>query len=344
MTLPSHPDLGPYTVEELLGSGGFATVFRCRDERLDSDVAIKVLADNHTTDPDVRSRFLREGRALRQIDNPFVIRVHDVGETDRGQPYLVLEYADRGDLLARVTELRSQGWKPSSADVACVAEAMLGAASALHVESLVHRDLKPDNVLIRSTTTPRSRPGVSVLATDERIVVSDLGLVKDLAENSGLTVAGGSRKFGAPEQFAGRPVTPRTDVYAAARVLQWLTAEGVADDTGWHDALNRKLAPALSDDPAQRPASADELAVEVKNALTATVGPAAPEAQPARVTAAEERAGQRSTGQGPIPARVGGLGSSVCGGLRADADALANPATHSDRRKSGRHRGVFRRR
>ena len=108
------PDrIGRYRVTGVVGAGGFATVLRAEDERLEDEVAVKVLAENHSLDPDVRDRFLSEGRVLRRIDSPHVVRVLDLGETDRQQPYLVLELADRGDLATRVEGLRATGGGPA---------------------------------------------------------------------------------------------------------------------------------------------------------------------------------------------------------------------------------------
>ena len=103
---------GRYRSVGIVGSGAFATVYRARDDRLDTDVAVKVLAENHSLDPEVRERFITEGQLLRRIDCPEVIAAFDLGETERGQPFLVLEYADRGDLATRVRGCGRPGGRP----------------------------------------------------------------------------------------------------------------------------------------------------------------------------------------------------------------------------------------
>src|SRR5690625_7211322 len=99
---------GRYRLEEVIGVGSFATVHRAVDDRLDSRVVIKMLAENHSLNPEIRARFIAEGRSLRKVNDPHVVTVHDIGESERQQPYLVLEYADRGTLADRVEALRSE--------------------------------------------------------------------------------------------------------------------------------------------------------------------------------------------------------------------------------------------
>ena len=105
---------GRYQLLEVIGVGSFATVHRARDEHLDDTVVVKILAENHSLNPEIRERFIAEGRSLRRVSSPHVVSVHDIGESDRQQPYLVLAHADRGTLAQRVTELRRRGWRPPS--------------------------------------------------------------------------------------------------------------------------------------------------------------------------------------------------------------------------------------
>ncbi len=216
-------DIGPYRIVAPIGSGGFATVYRARDDRLDSEVALKVLAENHSLDPDIRERFLGEAQLLRRIDSPCVVRVLDVGETERFQPYLVLEYAERGDLRRRADEARDAGRVPTAADVARVVDALADGLAAVHAQGLVHRDVSPGNLLLK-VTAPMSEAGASdLIAPDERLLLADLGYAKDLAAHSGLTVGGGTLGFRAPEQRSGvGAVDHRADVYAASALVAWL--------------------------------------------------------------------------------------------------------------------------
>jgi eukaryotic-like serine/threonine-protein kinase len=208
-------------------------VYCAVDERLDCEVAIKVLAENHALDPDMRERFVGEAQLLRRAASKEMIAVHDIGETDRSQPYLVLEYADRGDLRRRVEERRSQGVAIGIDDIALVADMLRGALHAIHAVGVVHRDVKPENILIISTGG-RGSEG-SLLSDGERLVAGDLGYAKDLLASSGLTVGGGTVGFRAPEQDRIGVVDQRADIYAASAVLHWMatgTAPGVAANEG----------------------------------------------------------------------------------------------------------------
>ena len=299
VSVPANPDpaagaalrIGRYAVEQVIGTGAFATVYRARDERLGATVAVKLLADNHCLDPDIRARFIDEGRVLRRIDSPHVVRVYDVGETDRLQPYLVLEHADRGTLAQRVEALRATGWRPTIADAGAVAAELAAAVTAVHAAGLVHRDLSPGNLLLRSGVPPRPAAGAdhgpaagpALLRADERLLVVDLGLSKDLARSSGLTVAGGTDGFRPPEQRAGPSrVDGRADVWALSAVLLWLVtgqpppADGPVSAADLDRALVplplpaalvRPLVTSLHDDPDRRHPDAATWLAAVEAAL-----------------------------------------------------------------------------
>jgi hypothetical protein len=285
MAVDIPESIGRYRVEAVIGTGGFATVYRAIDERLDAPVAIKLLAENHSHDPDIRERFLKEGRALRRIDSPHVVRVHDMGETERGQPYLVLDYADGGNLSQRVLGRWEQGWQPIVADVLLVAEALAGALESAHASDLVHRDVAPRNLLIRSAgMSRRQQDGLGpllgpLLAHDERILLADLGLSKDLAAASGLTIGGGTAGFVPPEQ-RGSPTTvdARSDIWAACAVMVWLVSGDPPDDegrwrqrvvsAGWPEPLVDALALGLSWQPSSRYHGVSLWLAAVREALT----------------------------------------------------------------------------
>ena len=131
-----------------IGSGGFATVWLAYDEQLDSPVAVKVLAENWTEDHHVRQRFLEEGRFLRKVESPHVVTVYDAGGLDDGRPYLVMSYADQGTLADR---LEIEGLTPTQA-LEVVRQIGLG-LTALHERGVLHRDVKPANVLFRTGDT-----------------------------------------------------------------------------------------------------------------------------------------------------------------------------------------------
>jgi serine/threonine protein kinase len=193
--------LGRYVVRRRLGSGGFATVWLAHDEQLDAEVAIKVLADNWGHDDSVRHRFLEEGRFLRRVESEHVVQVHDVGELEDGRPFLVLTYADRGTLADRLKE------KPLPLAEAVDVVVQVGRGlQALHRRGLLHRDVKPANVLFRSTDD------------GERAVLSDLGLGKSLDEVSRITMPGGTPSYVAPEQALGERLDQRADQYSLGAV------------------------------------------------------------------------------------------------------------------------------
>ena len=298
--------IGRYPVRALIGAGGFATVYRAVDDRLDTDVAVKVLAENHSLEPDVRRRFIEEGRRLRRVRSPHVVTVHELGETDRAQPYLVLDWADRGDLARRVAAVRAAGSRPGPDDALVVADTLAGALGVLHAHRLVHRDLAPRNLLLCSMAPGPGEvvgadsagfgagvrgadggPVPPLVAADERLVLADLGVSKDLAVASGLTVAAGTSGFAPPEQRrAGEVVDHRADVWAASALLVWLAIDRPPDDegrwraelraAGWPPAFVATLGRGLAERPADRHPSIGAWHDEVRAALASPVPAPAP--------------------------------------------------------------------
>lgn len=201
-------NLGPYRLLDQLGAGGMATVYRAYQPAMDRYVAIKVLPGHLAQDPSFRARFEREARTIARLEHRYILPVYDVAE-DHGIPYLVMRLTDGGDMsalinggklpIARALELTAQ-----------VAEALEYA----HRQGVIHRDVKPANVLI-------SRDGDALL--------SDFGIAKIYAETLQLTSDGamvGTPTYMAPEQLQGKGVDPRTDVYSLGVVLyQSLTGE-----------------------------------------------------------------------------------------------------------------------
>ncbi|TCC40947.1 serine/threonine-protein kinase [Kribbella speibonae] len=220
--------LGRYVVRRRLGSGGFATVWLAHDEQLDAEVAIKVLADNWGHDDSVRQRFLEEGRFLRRVESEHVVQVHDVGELEDGRPFLVLTYADRGTLADRLKKAPLA--LPDAVDV--VVQVGRG-LQALHRRGLLHRDVKPANVLFRSTDDD-----------GERAVLSDLGLGKSLDEISRITMPGGTPSYVAPEQALGERLDQRADQYSLGAVAYAaLTGRSPHQVDGLGAASRVKVAP-----------------------------------------------------------------------------------------------------
>ena len=194
-----------------IGSGAFATVWLAYDEHLDSPVAIKVLADNWTGDLHIRRRFLEEGRFLRKVESPHVVTVYDAGELADDRPYLVMAYADQGTLADRLELSRLE---PAQA-LAVIRQVGRG-LTALHDRGVLHRDVKPANVLFRTVENGR---GSRVVA-----MVGDLGLGKAMDVSSRLTMVGGTPTYVAPEQALGESLDPRADQFSLAALSYHLLA------------------------------------------------------------------------------------------------------------------------
>jgi serine/threonine protein kinase len=197
--------VGGYRIESRLGAGGMAVVYRARDESLDRVVALKVLAPGLADDAEFRERFIRESRAAARVDHPHIIPVHGAGESD-GVLYLAMRFVPGGDLRSVI-----QREGPLSGErAAFLLSPVASALDAAHAAGLVHRDVKPANVLI--DTSP-GRP--------DHPYLSDFGLAKGTASAAGLTGTGqflGTPDYAAPEQISGKPTGPRADQYALACV------------------------------------------------------------------------------------------------------------------------------
>ncbi|WP_202034920.1 protein kinase [Streptomyces albus subsp. chlorinus] len=217
--MPSADQIGRYRVEKRLGSGAFAVVWLAHDDRLEAPVAVKVMSENWAYRMDIRERFLAEARLLRKASSAGVVQVFDVGELEDERPYFVMEYADQGTVADRM----AAGPLPVAEALHLTAEAARG-VRALHEAGVVHRDIKPSNVLLAGGGRARGR---------ERVLVADLGLAKNLAQASGLTVVAGSAGYMAPEQaepFEG--IDGRADVYSLGAVLYHLVTGAVPGPPG----------------------------------------------------------------------------------------------------------------
>ena len=195
------PRIGRYSLVRRVGAGGFATVWLAYDEQLDAEVALKILSDNWIDEDDVRRRFLAEGRFLRRVESPHVVGVHDVGEAEDGRPYLVLTYADGGSLADRI--------KAGPLEIADVVDIITQVGSGLkhlHSRGVLHRDVKPANVLFRTDQD------------GDRAMLGDLGLGKSLETVSQLTMPGGTPAYVAPEQVMGDRLDHRADLYSLGAV------------------------------------------------------------------------------------------------------------------------------
>src|SRR5690625_5212589 len=292
-----------------------------------------MLAENHSLNPEIRARFIAEGRSLRKVNDPHVVTVHDIGESERQQPYLVLEYADRGTLADRVEALRAGGWVASAEDVLAASRNLASALHAVHAAGLVHRDLSPRNVLItradRASTPPGGNGEPRLLAEDEILVVADLGMCKDLALNSGLTVAGGTAGFRPPEQDGPGVVDTRADLWAMSTLLRWL-CEGAAD---LPSALHTALARSTAHDPEDRHPDVAAWLADVEASLAPPAvtppGPAAGDA-PTPLPQSRRRRALLGAVALVLAALLGGVGGVGLAGGLGTPDRAAGAAVAVD--------------
>ena len=225
--------LSRYHVGSVIGVGGFAAVVSAFDEGLETEVAIKVLDRAHALDPEMRERFVREARLLRRVRNPSVVTVHDVGQTPDGLPFFVMDLASGGVLEDRLSR---QPGPVGADDLRTVVATLSEGLGALHAANIVHRDVKPSNLLVMRApddgarpraARPEPPPGGRLVGEGERLVIGDLGLAKDRdATAAGPTILGGTPGYQAPEQTeVGAPVDARTDVYGSTAVV-WRLVTG----------------------------------------------------------------------------------------------------------------------
>jgi serine/threonine-protein kinase len=260
-----------YEILESLGSGGMAMVFRCRDLNLQREVALKVLRDTYVADPSFQSNFLQEARAAANLSHPNIVTVFDFGH-DENRLYIVMEYVAGTDLKSLI---RRQGSLPIQRAVSLMVKIAKGVGYA-HRAGLVHCDLKPQNILI----TP-----------DGGAKITDFGISRALASISPderVDVVWGSPQYFAPEQAAGGPPSPSSDVYSLGVILfEMLTGRlpFEADDaqtlaalhlnadpippkvlnTAIPDDLNSIILKVLSKEPSARYRTADQFARILQN-------------------------------------------------------------------------------
>ncbi|HEY7324520.1 MAG TPA: serine/threonine-protein kinase, partial [Streptosporangiaceae bacterium] len=195
-----------YRIEERIGAGGMAVVFRAHDLRLDRRVALKLLAPELALDSGFRQRFVRESRAAAAVDDPHIIPVFDAGEAD-GVLFIAMRYVRGGDVRSLID--RSGPLPPGRA--ADMISQVASALDAAHRRGLVHRDVKPANMLLES------RPASDL---PDHVYLSDFGLTKaSLGTSLALTATGdfmGTLEYVAPEQIEGRVLDGRCDEYSLA--------------------------------------------------------------------------------------------------------------------------------
>jgi serine/threonine protein kinase len=195
-----EPLVGRYRVGAPLGAGGMGTVFAGHDLRLDRAVAIKLLRSELAQDPALRRRFEREARSAARVTHPHAVAVYDTGEDAEHDTFIVME------LLSGRTLVHELANGPlAEPRLLEVAEGVLSALGAAHAEGIVHRDVKPGNIL---------------LADDGTVKVGDFGIATTLESSETTTgVPLGTQAYTAPERLRGLPATARSDLYSLAVVL-----------------------------------------------------------------------------------------------------------------------------
>ncbi|RLQ00630.1 serine/threonine-protein kinase, partial [Micromonospora sp. CV4] len=282
-----------YRLDERVATGGMGAVWRGTDVLLEREVAVKVLLPSLVADPEFTARFRAEAQMLAALRHPGVVAVHDVGQAtlaDGGRvDYLVMEYVEGEPLSARV---RAAGRLDAATTMSVLAQAAEALHTA-HLAGIVHRDVKPGNLLLKA---------------DGRVVLVDFGIARSRSM-AGLTAANmvlGTASYMSPEQATGQPVSPATDVYALGAVAYFCLAgqppfdgdnplavalrhaqdEPAPLPSDTPPAVVAVVTRALAKRPADRFASAAELAGAAADARDATLASLPPAARPPWAVAA----------------------------------------------------------
>jgi hypothetical protein len=263
--------LGRYEIGDELGEGGMATVFRARDRELRRDVAVKVLFPHLARRPEFMRRFHREARAAAGLEHPNILRIYDVGGAEGDDPpYIVMELI-RGRTLLHEIEQRGAMMAEIAA---CIGALLADALAAAHAAGVIHRDVKPANVLI---------------AQGGRLLLADFGVARLETEDSLVTRTGallGTPAYMSPEQASGEATSSRSDLYSlgatlyqlatgtlpysgsSAKVMSLIAAGALVPPVRRRPScgadLSRLIERAMAADPSARPAKAIELAAELR--------------------------------------------------------------------------------
>lgn len=285
-----------FRVDGQIGQGGMGVVYAATDTRLNRPVALKVISSQFATDASAVARFLREADVLSRLDSPHIITIYDAGQA-HGSPYIASQYIAGGDVGSLIEQ---RGALPTDLAVRLCAQ-IADALSDAHAAGIVHRDVKPSNVLLREPDSPQPHA-----------YLCDFGIATS-ADADGLTRPGqitGSWGYLAPERIAGGPATPASDIYAMGCLLWACLSGGRPPYTGSdysvgqahlnapvpqlpasvpdHERLNQVLRTAMAKDPAERYATAADL----RSALLGDTG-SAPGPNPHAAAAASPSTGGR---------------------------------------------------
>ena len=261
---------GRYRLEQIIGSGGMAIVWRARDQRLGRPVAIKLIADTLAADPAYRERFTREARSAAGLSHPNLVGVYDYAASAE-RPFLVMELVEGGTLADRI----ARGGVDDE-EARAVGRDLLSALACVHEAGILHRDIKPANVL---------------LGSDGRARLTDFGIAHP-EDATRLTQTGhliGTIRYLAPELLDGAPPTVGSDLYALGILLRELLAGDLR-------ALVERL---TEPDPARRPGSASEALGAIAPAAAQPPAPDDPGSAPSQMPAPDEAGSAPS--QTPAP-------------------------------------------
>ncbi|TDI13440.1 MAG: serine/threonine protein kinase, partial [Acidobacteria bacterium] len=281
MSLPAGKRLGHFEILEAIGAGGMGQIYKARDTRLGRDVAIKILPPELASHPGFQERFGREARIISSLNHPHICILHDIGQ-EEGLDYLVMEYLQGESLAARL----ERGPLPPG-ELLGLAVQVADALDSAHRAGLVHRDLKPGNIMVTPSGAKLLDFGVAK-STAAGGVASEL--TSSLTLTSPLTAQGailGTFQYMAPELFEGREADARSDIFAFGAVLhqmatgqhafegttQALVIASILKDTprrlaemapGLPWGLQRLIDSCLVKDPEQRRQSVHDLKLELQ--------------------------------------------------------------------------------
>jgi serine/threonine-protein kinase len=350
--------VGKVRIEKAIGKGGMAEVYLGTHLTLDRPVAVKVMHNFIEADPDLQARFEREAKVVAGLRHPNIVQIFDF-DTAEGRPYIVMEYLRGASLSAYLKELhtRNQRLRPPQ-----IARLLLTVATALdyaHEQGVVHRDIKPGNIILHNKTKDISVD--QPISEQTEPVLTDFGLVR-IAQAVTQTASGavsGTPAYMSPEQAQGVRVDHRSDIYSLGVVLYEMIAGRIPfeGDTSWtvifkhinepppaipdiQPAVQKVIDRALAKKPEDRYPTARELAADYMNAIgmvaaASTLRMSLPASRPPGLAAVSQGGTRTSTPAWIRPAAFVGMGVVVIGlaiwglSLLADSTQATNPPTET---------------
>jgi len=297
--------LGAYDIQALLGSGGMASVYRAFDTNLQRLVAIKILSAAAAAQPGFVERFRQEARLIANLRHPHIVQVYDLGQHD-GAIYMAQELLAGPTLEAWMSDLAARGVRPTPQQIVAIVSQLAAALDAAHAAGIIHRDVKPANMLFRGLGTGDWGLGLTIPSpqspiSSPQLVLTDFGIAKQLAGGTNQTQIGivfGTPSYLSPEQAQSLPLTRASDIYSLTVVLYELIAGQVPFRaiTPMHVAIDHIQTPppplparpdlppeveaivqrGLAKDPAARFVRASELAHALARAWSASPMPVHP--------------------------------------------------------------------